>query len=157
MIQRIQSVWLFLASVIIFALFMFPYLQYADSTGLGYALKVSGAYGNVDGLPTRLNAFWLQMIFTILVGLLPLYTIFLFGNRKKQINIAYVSILAIVLLGGWLYYSANSRLMEEGLSFATQYIGVGFFLLPISIIFLFMAIAGIRKDEKLIRSADRLR
>lgn len=157
MIQRIQSVWLCLASVVIFALFMFPYLQFADAAGLGHALKVSGAYGNVDGQPTRLSAFWLQMIYTILVGLLPLYTVLLFSNRKKQINMAYVSILAIVVLGGWLYYSATTRLAEEGLSFATHYIGVGFFLLPVSIILLFMAISGIRKDEKLIRSADRLR
>lgn len=157
MIQRIQSVWLFLASVVIFALFLFPYLQYADANGLGYALKVSGEYGNVGGQPSRLNTFWLQTIATILVGLLPIYTIFLFKNRKKQINIAYLSMLTVVLLGVWFYFIATNRLNEEGLLFAAQYIGVGFFLLPISIILLFMAISSIKKDEKLIRSADRLR
>jgi hypothetical protein len=36
-------------------------------------------------------------------------------------------------------------------------IGVGFFLLPVSIIFLSLALGAIRKDEKLIKSADRLR
>lgn len=36
-------------------------------------------------------------------------------------------------------------------------IGVGLFLLPIAILFFILAIRGIRNDENLIRSAERLR
>lgn len=157
MIQRIQSVWLFLAAVVVFALFLFPYMQYADSSGAGYALKVSGVYGNVDGQPTQLQGAWLLLTATILIGLFPLYIVFLFRDRKKQIRMAYLSILSVVLLGAWFYFNMDAVLNAESLTFSLQYIGVGFFLLPIAIILLLMAISAIKKDEKLIRSADRLR
>lgn len=63
MIQRIQTVWLLLASVLTFALFLFPYLQFAGADGLGQALKVSGTYANVDGLPAgpRIPGCWLRL------------------------------------------------------------------------------------------------
>jgi len=38
MIQRIQTVWLFLASATLFLLFLFPYLQFFDETGVAKAL-----------------------------------------------------------------------------------------------------------------------
>src|SRR5690554_1874923 len=157
MIQRIQSVWLFLASVVIFSLFLFPFLQYADATGAGYAFKVTGKFGNVEGLPTRLEADWLRAIVTLLIGLLPLYTIFLFKNRKQQIQFSYLTILLVILLGAWFAWIISRTLQAEQLTFAMQYIGVGLFLIPVAVIFLLMAISAIRKDEKLIRSADRLR
>jgi len=53
--------------------------------------------------------------------------------------------------------SASSTLSLISQSFGAANIGVGFFLLPVAVIFLSMAIGGIRKDEKLIKSADRLR
>src|SRR5690554_4428463 len=73
MIQRIQTVWLLLAAICLFALFLFPYWQFADSSGMGHALKVTGAYGTVDGQAVRQEAYWLQMISVIIVGLFPLY------------------------------------------------------------------------------------
>jgi len=157
MIQRIQSIWLFLAAVVIFALFLFPYMQYADSSGTGYALKVAGTFGNVDGQPTRVSNSWLLTLATVLIGLFPLYIVFLFKDRKKQIRMSYLSIVSVLLLGVWFYLNINATLTAAGLPFALQYIGVGFFLLPVVIILLFMAIGAIKRDEKLIRSADRLR
>lgn len=157
MIQRIQSVWLFLAAVVVFSLFLFPYTQFADATGLGYALKVSGTFGNVDGQPMRLQPSWFLAGATILVGLLPLYTVFLFKDRKKQITFSYLAMLLVLLLGVWFYANMSRVLSAHALSFVPQYIGVGFFLLPIALILLFMAVSAIKRDEKLIRSADRLR
>jgi len=66
-------------------------------------------------------------------------------------------VVLILLFGAWLYGAASAALTAASQSLSAQNIGVGFFLLPISIIFLFMAMGGIRKDEKLIKSADRLR
>ena len=157
MIQRIQSIWLFLASVTIFALFLFPYLQYADLGGMGRALKVSGAYHGVEGQPVQAEFFLLQTIATVLLGVFPLYIIFKFRQRKQQIKLILLSIVLVVLFGVWLYVSAGSSLAEANQALSTRNIGVGFFLLPISIVFLGMAMGAIRKDEKLVKSADRLR
>ncbi|SEL45505.1 DUF4293 domain-containing protein [Parapedobacter koreensis] len=157
MIQRIQSVWLFLASATIFALFLFPYLQYADIGGVGKALKVTGVYHGLEGQAIREEFFILQTIATVLLGIFPLYIIFKFRNRKHQIQLIILEIVLILLFGAWLYTAASTALTEARQFLSAQNIGVGFFLLPISIIFLFMAMGGIRNDAKLIKSADRLR
>jgi len=157
MIQRIQSVWLFLASAIIFALFLFPYLQYADLGGMGRALKVSGVYQGVEGQAVRTEFFIFQTIATVLLGLFPLYIIFKFRQRKQQIQLIVLEIILLLLFGFWLYVSANTALTEARQFLSARNIGVGFFLLPVSIVFLGMAMGAIRKDEKLVKSADRLR
>ena len=157
MIQRIQSIWLFLASATIFALFLFPYLQYADLGGIGKALKITGAYHGMEGQAVREKFFALQTITTVCVGFLPLYIIFKFQHRKQQIKLIVLEIVLLLLFAAWLYLSASTALAEAQQSLSANNIGVGFFLLPVSIIFLLMAMGGIRKDEKLIKSADRLR
>ncbi len=157
MIQRIQSIWLFLASATVFALFLFPYLQYADIGGMGKALKVTGVYHGMEGQVVREKFFLLQTVATVLLGLFPLYIIFKFKQRKHQIQLIVLEIALLFLFGAWLYVSASTALTEARQFLSARNIGVGFFLLPVGIIFLFMAIGGIRKDEKLIKSADRLR
>lgn len=157
MIQRIQTIWLLLATVVVFALFLFPYLQFAGADGLGQALKVSGMFANVDGMPTRIADSWLLAGATILLGLFPLYIIFQFKDRKKQVNLIRLAMLLIVLLGVWFYFNATKAMETEGQTFGLANIGVGFFLLPIVLVLLWMAGTAIRKDDKLVRSADRLR
>jgi len=44
MIQRIQTVWLLLSSLVLFALFMFPFVGYIDLVGLGKNIYVTGVY-----------------------------------------------------------------------------------------------------------------
>lgn len=157
MIQRVQSVWLFLASVAIFALFLFPYLQYSDIGGIGQALKVTGKFRGLEGQAIREELFIFQTIATVLLGLFPLYIIFRYKDRKLQIQLIILEVILVVLFGFWLYTAASSALTEARQFLSARNIGVGFFLLPICIIFLLMALGGIRKDEKLIRSAERLR
>ncbi len=157
MIQRIQTIWLLLASVLMFALFLFPYLQFAGADGLGQALKVSGTYGIVDGQPVRIANSWLLAAATILIGLFPLYIVFQFKNRKKQINLIRLAMLAVALLGGWFYFNVDQAMTAAGQTLAVANIGVGFFLLPLVLILFWMASSAIQKDEKLVRSADRLR
>lgn len=146
-----------MASATLFALFLFPYLQYSDIGGMGKALKVTGVYHGLEGQAIRDEFFFLQAFATVILGLFPLYIIFKFRHRKLQIRLIWIAIVCIVLFGAWLYGAASGALAGANQSLSARNIGVGFFLLPISIIFLFMAMGGIRKDEKLIKSADRLR
>lgn len=157
MIQRIQTIWLLLASVVVFALFLFPYLQFAGSDGMGQALKVSGVFANVEGQVTRIADSWLLAVATALVGMFPLYIIFQFKNRKKQVRLIWLEMFAVVLLGVWFYFNGDSIMGADDRVIGLANIGVGFFLLPIVLILLFMAASAIKKDDKLVRSADRLR
>jgi|SRR5690606_843375 len=157
MIQRIQSIWLLLAALVLSGLFIFPYLSYIDLVGLGKQLYVTGSYSAVNNEAIKQESHWLQTIVTILLIILPIYTIFQYKNRKRQILLIFIEIFLIVLFGILLFFSAHSTLSLISQPFGAENIGVGFFLLPVAIILLAMAIGGIRKDEKLIKSADRLR
>lgn len=157
MIQRIQTVWLLLASLSIFLMFLFPYLQYFDPLGMAKVLKITGLYESVDGQVVQTEAFYLQTITTVILGLLPLYIIILFKSRKKQLNFVYLNVALVIAFTVWLFWIARTytAALEKGLDL--ENIGIGFLLLPLSVVFLALAAKGIRKDDKLIRSADRLR
>ena len=159
MIQRIQTVYLLIAGLVIFGLFLFPYVNYSDLVGLGKNVKVTGVYSVAAGQSVHEGGFGyiLQTVVTVLLGGLPLFTIFKFKKRKVQLLLIWVEIVAIILFAIWLYSSASTHLATVSQFLGAGNIGVGFFLLPISIIFCALAMGGVRKDEKLIRSAYRLR
>ena len=157
MIQRIQTVWLFVAALVLLGLFQFPYVSYIDLVGLGRKLYVTGEYSAVNNETVKQSSHLLQTIATIVLALIPVATIFMFKDRKRQLKMIYVTIILIAVFAVWLLFSANNTLATISQTVGADNIGVGFFLLPVAIIFLAMAIGGIRKDEKLIKSADRLR
>ncbi|KGE14767.1 DUF4293 domain-containing protein [Sphingobacterium deserti] len=157
MIQRIQTLWLLAASITLLGLFVFPYVSFIDLVGLGKQIFVTGTYSSLNNEMSRESSSIFQAILAGIVAALPLVTVFLFRNRKKQILFVGIAIALIVLLGVWMFFSASSVLDTISQRIQAGNIGVGFFLLPVAIIFLAMAIGGIRQDEKLIKSADRLR
>ncbi|EEI91092.1 hypothetical protein HMPREF0765_3317 [Sphingobacterium spiritivorum ATCC 33300] len=157
MIQRIQTVWLLLAGVTIFALFLFPYLQYIDVAGIGRKLLVSGSYTAVNGESVKEESFILQSIATVVLGLIPVYIIFKFKDRKMQIKLILLQMVLVVLFFFWLYSFSGDILSKTSQYLSASNIGVGFFLFPVAIVFLSLAFGGIRKDERLIKSAERLR
>ena len=154
MIQRIQTIWFFLASVAFFALFLFAYVHYSDN-GMAKALKVTGAYENVNGQVVQTEPFLGLTIVTVLIAIIPLVAIFLFKERKKQIALAYITIVAILGYFFWMYKITREVIGDFQLQ--PENYGIGIFLPSIAILFLIFAIKGIRKDENLIRSTDRLR
>ncbi len=139
MIQRIQSVWLFLTSLFSAITFKFPFYT-------GDWLK--------DALPNfivDLNAqttVWLTIV-TVITGALALVNIFLFRNRKLQLRLCYFGILLSLLL--LALYVLEMMNFEDG----TIALWVIFYV-GILVGFIF-ATRGISKDEKLIKSMDRLR
>ncbi len=157
MIQRIQSLWLFLAAAVFSALFLFPYLQFADGQGMAAALKVTGVYTSEDGASVRQEFYLWQTLGAVALTIFPLYIIFLFKTRKRQAALAYLNAILVLLFGAWMYFTADTTLMLHEKSWTGQNIGVGFFLLPLVLVFLLLAARAIRKDDKLVRSADRLR
>lgn len=154
MIQRIQSIWFFLATVTFYSLFLFAYVHFSEN-GIAKALKVTGVYENRAGEVVSTQDFLGLTIATALIGILPFVAIFFFKDRKKQIAIAYVAIIAILGHFFWLYQTTKSMIGDFQLQ--PENYGIGIFLPSITILFLIFAIKGIRKDEKLIKSTERLR
>ena len=152
MIQRVQSVWLFLASLTLFLLLILPVVTTATSTGEVW-LQVGGIYEKVNNITQKTISYSALFGGTILAGIVSLAAIFLFNNRALQKRIILLTIfLIVILIAALINYALN---IPGGIVGAT--FNVGAYLPVLSVIFCALAFRGIRKDEQLIRSADRLR
>lgn len=139
MLQRIQTVWFLIAAILTAGIFTFDIYQTSDTT-----------VGNL-----AIGDNFIGIILVVLSIILDLYTIFLFKNRKRQMSFAWLGILvALVLLIGLYISASNFMAAHPGVS---GHYWIGLFLPLISAVFLFMGLAGVRKDEKLVKSVDRLR
>jgi uncharacterized membrane protein YbaN (DUF454 family) len=152
MIQRVQSVWLFLASLTLFLLLILPILTKDSGTGETW-LQVGGIYQKTNNITQKTESYSALFGGTILGGVICLANIFSFRNRTLQKRITLLSIFLIFLLIVSIVNYAVK--IPGGINGATFNIGTGLPLL--SLIFCALAFRGIRKDEQLIRSADRLR
>ncbi|MEA1849555.1 MULTISPECIES: DUF4293 family protein [Chryseobacterium] len=129
MIQRIQTIWTFLA--VLAAVFLFI-------TGQDVIIS--------ESLPVLDTA----CVVLVLTGLL---SVFSYKNRKRQILLNNISIIINALLVGVLIYWLLN--LSGGIQFPEKGIEPIFPL--IAIICLFIANLYIKKDERLVKSVDRLR
>jgi hypothetical protein len=91
------------------------------------------------------------LILTVLLVVVMLVNIFNFKNRKLQLRIT-IGLILVSLLDIFLFYQASMKSPIIGGTFAlTSVLALAIPLL------LVMAARGIIKDQKLIKSADRLR
>src|SRR5699024_7294012 len=93
----------------------------------------------------------------LVIAVFTLILIFLFRNRKRQMNLVRLNILLnIVLLGFFVYWFLNLPGEHNFLElFSKKGIGVVFPI--VSIVFLRLACRAIKRDDDLVKSADRFR
>lgn len=152
MIQRVQSIWLFLASATLFLLLILPIFTRQGTTG-DLSFQIGGIYQKINNVSQKTESFTALFGGTIVVGLICLANIFNFKNRTLQKRIILLTIVLIIALAGWTAsYALNTQGGINGVNY-----GVGAYLPVFSILFCLLAIRGINNDDKLIRSADRLR
>lgn len=155
MIQRIQSIYLLVAGLVMFALFLFPVAHGVYINGVPSTISVTGVYQDVNGAQAHTQSFVALIAGTAIVGILPFIFIFLYKNRKQQITMCYLYILVIIGYSFWMVQTVKS--VTGSITLTTSNFGIGALLSSISIVFVLLAVKGIRNDEKLIKSADRLR
>ena len=155
MLQRIQSIYLALAGLCIFGLFLFPLIHNVYVDGKPITVMVTGIFQDVNGQLQHTQFFVALTGATALVGLLPLIIIFLFKNRGQQIALCYSAMLVIIGYSYWVSQMAKQSIGNSDLTFKNY--GIGIALLSVSILFVVMAQKAIQRDEKLVKSADRLR
>lgn len=152
MIQRVQSIWLFLAGLTLFLLLILPIITKHNYTG-DFSLQVGGIYQKGAKVTQKIESYSALFGETILIGAICVANIFFFRNRTLQKRITLLAILLIIQLAVWIaFYVTKFPGGMDGTTF-----GAGAYLPLPAIIFCALAFRGIRKDEQLIRSADRLR
>ncbi|MDB5285340.1 MAG: hypothetical protein JWR05_289 [Mucilaginibacter sp.] len=155
MLQRIQSIYLFLASLAIFALFLFPLVHNVYVDNKPTTIMVTGTYQDVNGQQAHIDHFVALTAVTGIAGIIPLIVLFLYKNRKQQIAFCYSAILLVIGYSFWI--AQSSKAIVGDVTLQVNNFGIGMFLCPVAILLLLLAIKGIQRDEKLIKSADRLR
>jgi hypothetical protein len=155
MIQRKQSIFLLLAGLAIFALFLFPFVHNVLIGGKLVDIKVDGIYSDISGTPIHTQYFMALNIATAIIGLLPIGLIFLYKNRKQQIALGYSTLLVIIGYSFWMSQTVKKVMGDTQIDSSNW--GIGLFLSSVSIVFLLVAVRAIKSDEKLVKSADRLR
>lgn len=154
MIQRIQSIWLLLASLTLICLFFIPLLtKNVDATE--YQLYIDGPHYLTEDIEgnmisgTSLGA----MILNGIVILVCIISIFQFKNRPMQKRLIMINMVLIIATA--VISALSASLLPGGMAGSSVHIGSSLFVLALA--FNMLAIRGIRKDEQLLRSADRLR
>jgi len=133
MIQRIQTIWLLLASAAAFSVLRFPFYY----TPTPFALEING------------SAQYSTLISLAFSACLSFITIFLYGNRMLQLKVVLINFLLSVLVGYFVY---KIVIANPGGGFTLP--SVGLFLMPILQI---LSVIRIYKDEMKVKSADRIR
>jgi peptidoglycan/LPS O-acetylase OafA/YrhL len=116
-----------------------------------YLLLAAVIYGTMFILPHAVGDS-LKTVDTVFISALIVFimvVIFSFKNRKKQIRLGYFALLFSLVFFSLLAFAGNGLEDEKARAGA---------MLPlVAMLFIFLAIRSIKKDEELIRSSERLR
>ncbi len=151
MLQRIQSVYLFVVAVLVVVGGFTPVFLFSNE-GASHAM----CYCNQLTDPFLLSEMKILpvAIFAVVAATLALVSLFAFKKRKRQLKLNKINMLVHVLwIGIALYYFFKIQSVYE-LSAQPTFVAI----FPVlSLILLFLANKAIQKDEDLIRSVDRIR
>jgi hypothetical protein len=155
MLQRIQTIYLLLIVILSGVTIFSPLADLINTTNhQTYLFNFRGVSliqptGNVVQSTT-----WLLSAFAAVFGIIALLTIFSYKDRVKQIRLSVINMLFMLgyygLLAFYIWSASSGLNAEWHLRFAV--------ILPLVCLILnYLAIGAIGKDEKLVKSLDRLR
>ncbi len=144
MIQRIQSIYLLIATALSGGFIFFLNLWVTKQGTKFYAL---------DSLSSENLLLASVFVLFIASAILTLITIFQFKKRQLQFVLGRLAILINFILVGILVYFTQNLSGEMQVSEK----GIGLVIPIFTIVFVVLANKAIKKDEELVKSVDRLR
>ena len=149
MIQRIQSVYLLVVTILMVICMCSPIgtiITNANEISELGNLCITFPDGTKDYTP------WALFVILLVVAALSFVTIFLFKKRMLQIRLTIFS--SVVLIGYYLALVAYLFMLAEDTTFSASWT----ICLPFAALILnWLAIRGIGADEALVKAYDRLR
>lgn len=150
MLQRIQSVYLLIATILLSIAMFLAIGLFANAgvepvifTPLGLIVPEAGTYSTA-----------VLLILLILTAFLSFISIFFYKKRKLQVRISTINILLII---GFYVVEILYILKFQSVLESSFYLNWAICLPVIALIFIYLAIKGIKKDEALIKAVDRIR
>ncbi len=154
MIQRIQTLYLISSSIIIFLIFRFPIAHLVMDNGQIIYMTYRGL--DAFEIPVNIgstNAYSLAILSTIILTI-SISSIFLFKNRIRQIRFCVYNIMLMFGSGFMMWFYVHNFTKKLG---CHVYYKLPVVFPLIAVVLTYLAIVKIKKDEELVRSADRIR
>ncbi len=157
MIQRKQSIFLFFAFLLLSVEYFYPLSSFYgenDSVTL-YIYKIVSLVPDSQ-MPYTSGFVLPLLIIDSLAAIMSLGIIFLYKNRKTQMKLVKLTLFLVLIYVGlfFLYYVDT---LEKYTGSIAEYNYISVISPLVAIVFLVFAYRGILSDEKLVKSADRLR
>jgi hypothetical protein len=154
MIQRIQSIYLLTASLLIGSLLFLPFIEIVSVNGDIYRFDSGGFYQEGIQNPKVIFESLSIMLLVIVSAIFIFITIFQYNRRTRQIAFSKLNIFIILVVSTIMCYDVN-RCVQLTQGNCSLKVYLAFPL--ISIILIYLAIKAIIKDERLLKSIDRIR
>lgn len=153
MFQRIQSVFMLAAMALIALCFFIPFGVFTDGV-IHMAVRSYGVKTDAGEYLAQPSSHYLYLFHTLSLVLL-VYSLISFKNRSLQIRLlrfaTVVTLSTLVLMA--LYINAGMSAFPA-MHFTP---GIALFMPPLAVVFIWLANRGVKKDEELVRSVDRIR
>ena len=152
MIQRIQTLFLLAASVLMGLLVFIPMATIVDFKNNTFQFFSRGLIRQdmqvvIPSIP------FLAII--ILIAILLFLAVFLYKNRMRQIRICVFSMLLLIGVHGLFMY--HSSYIKKHIDILSINYNITIMFPILSLILVYMASRAIRKDDRLVKSYDRIR
>lgn len=154
MIQRIQTVYLFIIAILSVAMLFMP-LAVLQSGDQFMSFDATGISTMTAQQPELIYPTWGLFALSAIVALVALVTIFLFKKRMLQIRLCvFNAILMLGIYGMFGFFIWNLKGQMDNVVVSLKF-ALAFPL--VSLILDYLAIRNIGADEALVRSLNRLR
>lgn len=158
MLQRIQTVYLAFVAIACILLFFFPLAYFYNEMEGNYRFFIYGVQCMDPNPKVSFGPYFtIPLVFFVVTSFIfAVSAIFLFKNRPLQNRLCTFNILAniVLIMVIFFFYITRIKAMTQT---EPEYNFLGMMLPLISLALLVLATRSIRKDEALVKSADRLR
>ena len=155
MIQRIQSLYLLLTTLLSGLFLKGSFLKFINTAGSEIAINFKGIYQTAGEKEYPLiDKLFPVSVVLILIPVLSILAIVLFKRRKLQLRVTVILIIFEALLIGFSTYYGISIVQSYHVTLVP---GLKMFVPVIMLVLTILAYRGIKKDEELVKSYDRLR
>jgi DMSO reductase anchor subunit len=157
MIQRIQTLFLALVSASMIGFIVMPVWHKTAVAG-GQSVSFDAMQlVHKQGVSTAITPVWYVTGLAVLVALGALFAVFQYRNRMRQALICAINSIMLTAVVGITMYFVFGKAQKLFDANQQGEMGIGFYALLAGLVFNFLANRAIRRDEKLVRSQDRMR
>ncbi len=157
MIQRIQTIYILLFAILLFSALFFPFAVISNGLDIYSLYPASGWEISNGGIDLGNSVYYIGYLVAISFSILMLVN---YKKRTKQLRYGKICYLIVVITLVYMFNVIDVKseiLIENNDENLSVFFSFSMYMLVASLPIMFLANRAIKKDEKLVRSLDRLR